>query len=213
MKISFRDVAKLVTPPIVPAIVRWCLALPNRGHLFEGHNNIFLDLVSKAKAYGEYGCGASTIWAANETSLDITSVDSSNEWLSHVQSKIRRSEGIKTVHVDIGPLGDWGRPVGYQDRQRFVDYAEGLWTAGQSYDLVLIDGRFRMACFLTTLLRARPGTVIVFDDYVGRTHFRVAEEFVKSFRCNERQAAFIVPKEMDRAIIEAERDKFLYVME
>jgi hypothetical protein len=35
-------------------------------------------------------------------------------------------------------------------------------------DLVLIDGRFRLACFLHPLLAAAPGTPILFDDYTNR---------------------------------------------
>lgn len=213
MKTSFRQAAKLVTPPVVPAVLRWCQALPTRGKLFDGHDDIFLDLIVQASAYAEYGCGASTIWTANETSLDIISVDTSADWLRHVQSSINRTDGVTSVHVDLGPLGDWGRPIGYQNRNKFIDYVEGPWRTDQSSDLVLVDGRFRMACFLTSLLRARPGTTILFDDYIGRTHFQVAEEFAPSIRKNARQAAFVVPEQIDHAALEAERQKFLYVME
>lgn len=213
MQLSFREVLKLAVPPLVPAIVQWGRALPTRGRLFDGHDDIFNDLISTAKTYGEYGCGASTIWAANHTALEVTSVDTSKAWLDHVQTKIIRTDAIKAVHVDLGPLGDWGRPDGYQYRQRFIDYVEGPWMEGKSFDLVLIDGRFRMACFLTTLLRARPGTRILFDDYVERKHFHVAEQFLESFRRNDRQAAFIVPEKLDHTYIREERDRFLYVME
>ncbi len=213
MKTTLRHAAKLVTPPIVPAFVRWCQAFPTRGKLFDGNDGLFLDLIAKATAYAEYGCGTSTIWTANETSLKIMSVDTSADWLHHVKSSINRTNDITAVHVDLGPLGDWGRPVGYQHRSKFIDYVEGPWRADQSSDLVLIDGRFRMACFLTSLLRAKPGTTILFDDYIDRAHFQVAEEYVPSMQKNARQAAFIVPEQIDRSFIEAERDKFLYVME
>ena len=33
-------------------------------------------------------------------------------------------------------------------------------------DCVLVDGRFRVCCFLTSLKNAEQGTRIIFDDYV-----------------------------------------------
>lgn len=213
MHSSLRNAIKLVTPPIIPALVRRVQALPTRGRLFDGHDDIFLEQVSKATSYGEYGCGASTIWTANNTSLDIVSVDTSKVWLDHVKATIDRTDGVHSVFVDLGPLGDWGRPKNYAARTKFVDYVDAPWAEGRAPDLVLVDGRFRMACFLTSLMRAKPGTVIIFDDYAGRAHFEMAEDFVEPFQRNARQAAFLVPQQIDFANIAAERDRFLYVME
>ena len=48
---------------------------------------------------------------------------------------------------------------------------------GLAPDLVLVDGRFRAACFLASLLFARPGAVILFDDYVDRPFYHTVEAF------------------------------------
>jgi hypothetical protein len=37
-------------------------------------------------------------------------------------------------------------------------------------DLVLINSRFRLACFMHSLLAADPGTPLLFDDYTNRHH-------------------------------------------
>ncbi len=72
-----------------------------------------------------------------------------------------------------------------------------LARAGLTPDLVLIDGRFRVACFLTTLLQARPGTIVLFDDYVGRNErYGQVETYVQPDRLVERMAVFTVPHEL-----------------
>ena len=213
MNFSLSTAAKLVIPPVVPMFVRWCKAFQNRGRLFNGEDDLFFEFASNATAYAEYGCGASTIWIGENTNLPLITVDTSGAWIGHVKSRIKRIEGVNCLYFNMGAIGDWGRPLGYQVRQNFINYVEGPWTHGQLSDFVLIDGRFRVACFLTTLLRANAGTIILFDDYIGRPHFHLVEEFVPIFKVNSRQAAFIVPAKIDRNLIEAQRDKFLFVME
>lgn len=41
----------------------------------------------------------------------------------------------------------------------------------------MIDGRFRVACFLYSLLCAETGTVILFDDYSLRFRYHLVEDF------------------------------------
>ena len=64
-------------------------------------------------------------------------------------------------------------------------------------DVVLIDGRFRVACFLTSLLKSKVGAVIIFDDYSDRNHYHVVEEFVEVSHLEQRQAIFVVPELSD----------------
>ncbi|WP_240997067.1 hypothetical protein, partial [Pseudomonas viridiflava] len=37
-------------------------------------------------------------------------------------------------------------------------------------DVILIDGRFRIACFVTAYLRATKPMIVLFDDYLDRPH-------------------------------------------
>jgi len=78
-------------------------------------------------------------------------------------------------------------------------------------DLVLIDGRFRVACFLHSLLAAEPGTPILFDDYSNRPHYHLVEESYPIEQTEGRQALFRVPAELDREVIGRELEGFLMV--
>lgn len=202
-----------------------CLALPRQplvaesatpaapASLFDGDDALFLERAGRSRVYGEYGCGASTIWMATHSSALIQSVDTSADWIAQVR---RCTAGAarppRLTHVDLGPLGDWGRPLGYAARRLIPSYLEAPWQ-GEAPDLVLIDGRFRVACFLHGLLEAAPGTGLLFDDYADRPHYHLVEEFCPPLERCGRQALFEVPASLPRERIVAERDRFLYVMD
>jgi len=103
-------------------------------------------------------------------------------------------------------------PPGLADhRSRFCSYVASPWRHQVKPDLVLIDGRFRVACFLHSLLNAEPGTRIIFDDYNNRPHYHLVEEFCPTEEREGRQALFLVPDQLDRSAIVAEEERFLYV--
>jgi hypothetical protein len=92
------------------------------------------------------------------------------------------------------------------------DYAIAVWDKideqNISPDLIVIDGRFRVACFLASLLRAEAGTTILFDDYVGREkRYAIVEKFLTPARVTSRMAIFVVPKQLDARSIAMELAK------
>ncbi len=155
---------------------------------------LFQRETSSACVYGEYGCGHSTIFVANNTDAEIVSVDTDAGWVEAVRTSCER-EGMKLIHVDLGPVGCWGRPRGYRAEERFPEYTDALWD--DSPDLVLIDGRFRVACFFTSLLKAAPGTRILFHDF-HRPHYHVVKEVISIEEQADSMALFVVPEQFDR---------------
>jgi hypothetical protein len=204
----------LVPPILVPAVKK--LTAPWRprseGRLFDGDEASFIKYVSKAKVYAEYGVGQSTDWVHLNTSATILAVDSSQEWIQKVIAN-KTGPRIDAQWVDLGALGDWGQPLTYQQRDNFVQYVESPWVRSATPDVVLIDGRFRVCCFFTSLLRAKPDTIFVFDDYIDRPHYHIVEELLAPFEWCGRQAIFSVPPDVDRARARALVDRFLYVMD
>jgi hypothetical protein len=113
----------------------------------------------------------------------------------------------------VGPIGDWGLPTTYDRRENFRSYVTAIWEGGESPDFVLIDGRFRVACFFYTVMRAGPGTRIVFDDYKFRPHYHLVEEVLVPTERNGRQCLFVVPEKRNTEALERLVDQFLYVRE
>ena len=181
-------------------------------HLFDGEPDLFLQNARTSRLYGEYGMGASTVWMDRETEARILAVDTAERWVDATRAQMHRS-GHDLRWVDVGPVGGWGMPESYAHRDAFRAYVDALWEGDETPDLVLVDGRFRIASFLTTLLRANPGTVVIFDDYIPRKPFHVVEDFLAPERWNTRQALFVVPEDLDRPAIEDARDAFLMVRE
>jgi len=183
--------------------------------LFDGYEDIFKRAMADCTVYGEYGCGASTMWVAKNTSCKIISVDTSEIWATHVRESLPCRTDLLIKYVDVGPVKKWGRPESYANAENFSGYTEYLWEQADVPDVVLVDGRFRVCCFLTTLARAREGTVVIFDDYIRRPHYHYVERFLKPVEVNGRQAKFILPplEKRDTERILASVKKFRYVLD
>jgi hypothetical protein len=190
-------------------------AVPHDEVLFAGEDAVFRRVLPEARTYGEYGCGSSTFWVAKNMSCNILSVDSSLEWVQKVQHAVMGRENIVVHHANVGNVGHLGRPIDYSCADNFPEYTDWIWEQKHKPDVVLIDGRFRVCCFLTSLLRAETGTKIIFDDYENRNHYHVVERFIKPVSLETRQALFIVGDKRMLPLEEIEKyiRKFRYVFD
>lgn len=172
-------------------------SLENNLKLFDGDDEVFKNVLKNAKTYFEFGAGESTQWVLNNTNALITCVDSNQEWLNTIPNNQR----IKKLYIDIGPVKKWGYPIDNSMKHNWMNYYNAY--DGKS-DVVLIDGRFRVACFLSVLKKASKGTVIIFDDYLNgtdetsleRPHYHVVENVIKINKTCGRQAVFIKNEEV-----------------
>lgn len=212
-----KKILKSLVPPIFGMIyhkVRNHNETENQ--LFDGDDALFKDEVKGIYLYGEYGCGNSTKWILKNTSAKIISVDTSGEWVKVVEGDNSKSnERLNIHHSDLGDVGSWGRPKSYIRSENFSDYTDYLWNQPEKPSLVLIDGRFRVCCFLTTLKYAKEGTRILFDDYTNRPHYHFVEKYVQRSKECGRQCLFMVPSKNSIDVKDLEKDieYFRYVMD
>jgi hypothetical protein len=88
--------------------------------------------------------------------------------------------------------------------QRWQRYPQAPWThyrrAGVEPDLILVDGRFRVACVLESLLQlSEPHSCrILCDDYLHRPHYHVVERFAELTLVG-RMAVLKAKRPLDRA--------------
>jgi hypothetical protein len=143
----------------------------------------------------EYGSGASTRLAAGMPGKYVMSVESDRAWATRLQLEIDEA-GLPSpaivYPVDIGPTGAWGRPVDASAWTLFHRYPLAIWDEHffRHPDFVLIDGRFRPACLITTLMRIERPVRVLFDDYAERPHYHVVEKLVRPERLIGRMAEF-----------------------
>jgi hypothetical protein len=138
----------------------------------------FLRNLKDCTSYFEFGCGGSTIVAAafGPSHMNITSVDSSEEWITSVKqdsnckAKIATDQ-MKIDHIDIGPVGAWGHPTQavQESKGAWYLYSQAISMAGGKYDMVLVDGRFRVACVLNTFL-SNPSAQVLIHDFLQPEH-------------------------------------------
>ena len=147
----------------------------------------------------EYGSGGSTVLAAELPGKTVFSVESDAAWLAGLQgwfdANLTPSRPI-LHHADIGPTKAWGAPATEKHFRRWPRYPNSVWERAdfQHPDVVLIDGRFRLACLLTTLLRISRPVVALVDDYIDRPGYHTVETLVAPTRMIGRMAQFdLVP--------------------
>ena len=178
--------------------------------LFDGDDGLFKNLILEVKTYFEYGCGKSTEYMYKKSNASIFSIDTNREWATKTLnlSKDSNDDRLNVKWIDVGDVADWGYPISFEKKQNFVQYANWFWNFGLGPDLVVIDGRFRILCFLTSIKFAPTGTKIIFDDYTNRPFYHVAEDFLKIKDTCGRQALFEVDERSKKLIDESVISEF-----
>jgi hypothetical protein len=95
--------------------------------LFDGDDSEFKKAALSVQVIGEYGAGASTVWAINYTQAEVVTVESSPDWSKKVELQVSYSPRLHMKAIDLGPLGPWGRPNSYSKRDEFHRY---IWYLG-----------------------------------------------------------------------------------
>ncbi len=139
-----------------------------------GETTLLDGFLKCAEHYVEFGAGGSTCFASRRVKASVTAVDSSQKWLDKVASYCAETATQIQPHLvlaDIGPTGDWGFPTGTSHMKSWPDYHEAIWQnpATRDTDFFLVDGRFRIACFMQILLRCRPDALIAIHDFRVKT--------------------------------------------
>jgi hypothetical protein len=147
----------------------------------------------------EFGAGGSTVFAAELGVKNIYSVESDKSFLDAVEKKVGSlfpSSKVYAHFIDIGETKDWGFPANKRRVSSWQKYCVAPWQMmlenNHPPDLVLIDGRFRVACFLASLLLSKSGTVILFDDYFDRPEYHIVEKYLRPNKTAGRMAKFII---------------------
>lgn len=147
----------------------------------------------------EYGSGASTVLASQLGQKEVFSVESDVNWARNMELWFQENPTTANVHihhVDIGPTIAWGIPKNRAKSGDWYKYPLSVWERKdfRQPGVVLIDGRFRPACFLVSLLMTDGELDILFDDYKPRPEYSLVEEFAQLVEMRGRMARFRVCK-------------------
>lgn len=185
--------------------------------------NLFISKLSKSKIYLEYGSGGSTFLAV-KYGVPFISIDSDNHFIKSLKNKIK-SENLSMnsnqnlIYADIGVTESWGYPVKYnkisnekiKQFRKYSDIPDYFTDCNLFPDLVLIDGRFRVACALKVIkyLKLNKGWTILFDNYRDRKEYYIVEKYANCDYMIGKMAVFTSaksfrPEEIDKEILKYE---------
>jgi hypothetical protein len=150
-----------------------------RPEMTDAEIGVLRECFSKATSLVEFGSGGSTLLAVRSSSLRrIWSIESDPAWIVKLRGlpDVAHAEAggrLRFIHADIGRTGDYGMPVEASAQERWPGYYQTVWNdpATVEADLVLVDGRFRVACALEALACCRPHTILLFHDFWNRTPY------------------------------------------
>jgi hypothetical protein len=159
-----------------------------------------MSLIRDSRLYLEYGSGGSTVVAA-KLGKSLVSIDTDLFYLRSIRKKIGTLTPHQIlVHAQIGLTGPFGVPLRShrptpRRLKQWADYPETPWRfvpTNDTPDLILIDGRFRVAAALTCCahLLGSPNAYILLDDYLGRPHYHVIEQYAELLDIAGRMAVF-----------------------
>jgi hypothetical protein len=126
--------------------------------------HFFKERLKESFCYLEFGSGGSTVYACLEAKVKtVISVDTDATWIEKIRTETQgSSSNLHINHIDLGGVGDWGTPKSTERYRDFWTYSTFPWKKAAELnvvpDTILIDGRFRVACFLYSLLTARVGS-------------------------------------------------------
>lgn len=169
--------------------------------------------------YLEYGSGSSTRFFSTFENLNIVSVESDSIYAKAVRKYVSSNSKVELIDSATGITGYWGYPIlSAANGSKGWKYVNSPWRIlGEKYqpDVVLIDGRYRVACAMNILLRAANTfkVTIMIDDYLGREEYSYFEKYFPLSKMVDRMAFFEYNLELltQETIFELKKDLALYL--
>ena len=141
---------------------------------------LYYKYLDKATNYLEYGSGGSTYNAMLRNNIKkIVSVESDKAWYDKILNMINISNMInsnkliyKYIELNAEP-NNYGYPnnVSFNIMKSYPSVIEEYNNI--NFDLILIDGRFRVACALICFKYINNNSIVIVDDIIGRPHYNI----------------------------------------
>lgn len=178
---------------------------------------LFKNQLTGCSHYLEFGSGNSTSLAVRFPNVQtITVVESDkNFWDALVISNILLSKAVLEKRlllnlVDIGPVYQWGFPADESNKGNWPEYAATPFKSRSDYDLVLIDGRFRISCALQTCLNLPAQSKIIIHDFYNRNYYRIVLLFLKEVERVDTMGLFSIKHNIDKRLVKEIFDLYQY---
>ncbi|WP_051122310.1 hypothetical protein [Pectobacterium atrosepticum] len=188
--------------------------IPDMPRMSEKETQLFEHYMKKATRYFEFGSGGSTK-LATRNNVEVFGVESDKMWVETLKTEV--GPLCKVEYVDIGPTKAWGYPVDDTHRDKFPHYSEAILQYSRAFNLILVDGRFRVACALNAIKHTLENqkniadTVIFIHDFWDRPDYHVVLEFLETSDKAETAGAFKIKDNINIAVLNEVLGKYKYI--
>lgn len=116
----------------------------------------------------EFGSGASTVWLARRSG-EVHSVEHHSGFATVMRRVLQDADLTGRAHLLEVPAETSDTPTTVSGRRGedtvdYTRYARSIGDVGGQFDLVVVDGRARMACLAAAVPHLAPGGIVVVDD-------------------------------------------------
>ena len=145
-------------------------------HLSANDKHMYYKYLATATNYFEFGSGGSTYQASIRKNVkQIYSVESDKQWIHKMNDMLLNNVKLLYIEIDTQP-NTWGRPGPKCTVKQMKSYSDQIKMVS-NIDLILIDGRFRVACCLKCFDVIDERTRIAFDDFLNRPHYHIVLDY------------------------------------
>ncbi len=152
---------------------------------------LYYKYLDKATNYLEYGSGGSTYNAVLRNNIKkIVSVESDKDWYNKMNKMINNSKLIyKYIELNAKP-NNYGNPenVSFNVMKLYPSVVEEYKDI--KFDLILIDGRFRVACALICFKYIDNNCFVIVDDIIGRDYYNEIYNYYDKIESAGRMVVF-----------------------
>ena len=141
----------------------------------------FCYFMKSENVYFELGSGGSTN-IASYYKVKTFSVESDTNW--HQKLKINK---INANYITAGYYGNPGKETNVEIWKKYIQSYKKEYNT----DIILIDGRFRVACGLDIINKIRNDTIVLIHDYINRKSYHILEEYYLKLETWDTLVAFI----------------------
>lgn len=171
---------------------------------------LFYKYLSNATTYFEYGSGGSTYQASLKDNIQkIYTVESDLTWLSILNKNIKpqKLDKITFIYCDMKTSPNtYGNPGKDSKPEQWKNYSDQILLVNDKIDLILIDGRFRVACCLKCHMYMDDNCIIAFDDFLDRPEYHIILDYFYIIdQTNDKRMVFLkkkADKKIDMSLVE-----------
>ncbi len=188
--------------------------IPDMPRMSSAETELFERYLKQSTRYFEFGSGGSTK-LATRNGIEVYGVESDKFWVDTLHKEA--GPLCKVDYVDIGPTKEWGYPVDDTHKEKFSLYSEAILSHQQSFDFILVDGRFRVACTLSAIKHALDTqedmtvATIFIHDFWNRREYHTVLEFLDTVEKAESAGVFKIKSGIDRVYMERMLERFKQV--